>query len=278
MRKVTYRIGRHHAKARGSHMKQRINRAGACLLLLMLAMSPLPSQATEPLEFSAIENSINTLISERVVAEAYRRIGIQITTKQYPAARAIKLSANGSMDGELFRIGGLEKAYPNLVQVPVPINVMEGVVLTKHTDFPVDGWQSLKPFRVGIQRGIMFAERGTASIHGLKTHAVNSNEQLFGMLSKNRTDIIVVSRLNGLQTLKTLRIPDIHILEPPIETYFLYHYLHRKHRHLVPRLTAALKEMEAEGLILRTRGSIYFGVFRKIEDRKSRRRVAFQTM
>ncbi len=36
-------------------------------------------------------------------------------------------------------------------------------------------------------------------------------------------------------------------LPPPIQTSVLYHYLHKQHAHLVPKITAVLKKMEASG-------------------------------
>ncbi|BBO72067.1 hypothetical protein DSCA_59970 [Desulfosarcina alkanivorans] len=82
---------------------------------------------------------------------------------------------------------------------------------------------------------------------------VNSNESLFKILGARRVDIIVITRVNGLEVMQQLKIPGIRPLEPPIESYPLYHYRHKKNRHLMPEITAALEEMEKEGLIKKIR-------------------------
>ncbi|MGI2106536.1 substrate-binding periplasmic protein [Shewanella frigidimarina] len=226
------------------------------LIMVFLNLSPTKLYAIELVTFSAIENSVNTLICERVLKEAYRRINIDIVINQYPASRSLYLSEKGSTDGELFRIGGQNKKYPNLLQISVPINKLEAVAFTKNAQFTVNGWESLKPYKVGIQRGIRFAEKGTRSIKGLYTHVVNSNEQLFSLLEKDRVDVIVIAYLNGLETMQKLKIPGIKLLKPAIETYPLYHYLHKKNEHLQPEITASLQSMKEEGLIQKIRDQV----------------------
>ncbi len=58
-------------------------------------------------------------ISEIVLRKAYERIGVKIDTHYFPAERALYMSNSGLVDGEVNRIIGLEKKYPNLIRVPV---------------------------------------------------------------------------------------------------------------------------------------------------------------
>lgn len=219
-------------------------------MIIGLILIAIPLQATEKLTFSAIKNSINTLISQKVVTEAYRRIGIEVIVKEYPGVRSLKYSNQGKTDGELFRINGMGEAYPNLLMVPVPVNRQDGMVFTKQTEFAVTGWDSLKPYKVGVRRGIKFSDKGTK---GMNPQIVNTNKSLFEILDRGRVDIIVITRVNGLEMLRQLKIPGIVPLEPPIESYPLYHYLHKKNKHLLPEITASLQIMEKEGLVQKTR-------------------------
>jgi polar amino acid transport system substrate-binding protein len=87
----------------------------------------------------------------------------------------------------------------------------------------------------------------------MKTRVVNSDRELFDLLENDIVDLVVISRINAL-TLRGEGAGDgIRTVEPPIESFPLYHYLHRKNQHLAPRLTAALKAMEKEGFIQRVR-------------------------
>ncbi len=144
----------------------------------------------------------------------------------------------------------MDKEYKNLIMVPHPVDFGEAMVFTKNKVFPVNGWDSLKPYKIGILRGNKFAEKGT---EGMNRLPANTIEQLFEMLDAERADIIVLLRWNGSTTLKKMNLTGIRVLEPPVETMPLYHYLHKKNERLVPKVAAALKEMEKEGLIQKIR-------------------------
>ncbi|MEH6627736.1 MAG: transporter substrate-binding domain-containing protein [Motiliproteus sp.] len=217
---------------------------------MSLVLTTVPLRAAEKLSFSTIEGSINSLISGIVVAEAYRRIGIETVIRPFPGERSLSYSNKGVTDGELFRIAGITEKYSNLIMVPVPVNIQDAMVITKQTEFAVNGWDSLKPYTVGIRRGIKFSGKGT---EGMTPLIVDSNESLFKILDAGRTNVIVITRVNGLDMLRQLKIPGIRTLEPPIESYPLYHYLHKKNKHLMPKITVALQEMEKKGLIKKIR-------------------------
>ncbi len=199
----------------------------------------------QELEFSKPNDQIAE-ISSKVLHDAYRLIGIQIRNRTLPAERALLTSNRGKVDGEVNRVKGIERSYSNLIRVPVEINMLEGVVFTKDISFSVEGWGSLKPYKIGIRIGTKFAERSTK---GMNVDMVTQNVQLFRKLNRGRYDIIVTSRLDGLYLLKKLQLKGIHVLEPPLVTLKLYHYLHKKHTSIIPDITKVLQEMEASGRI-----------------------------
>lgn len=53
------------------------------LLTLGALFLAIPSQGADKLTFSTFENSNNAFIVERVVTEAYQRIGIEIVIKKW---------------------------------------------------------------------------------------------------------------------------------------------------------------------------------------------------
>ncbi len=204
-----------------------------------------PAYAQESLVFSRPDDPV-AQVSVKVLGEAYHRIGIQIQTISLPAERALLSSNNGDVDGEVNRIKGIENTYSNLLMVPVPVNVLEGVVFTENVAVPVTGWNSLKPYKIGIRRGTKFAEQGTK---GMNVEPVTTNRQLFLKLVMGRNDVIVTSHVEGLEQIKQLQLKTIIVLEPPLVIVNLYHYLHKKHAALIPDITKALIKMEAEGRI-----------------------------
>lgn len=221
--------------------------------LLHLSFFSAPLQAAERLVFSAIEKAANNDIGAEVLIEAYKRIGIAVEIKRYPAALSIQLANRGDVDGEVVRVAEIDRKYSNLIMVPVPINSMEGMVFTKNRIFPVKGWKSLEPFIVGIRRGIKFAE---INLDAREIISVTDNKQLLEMLHLGRIDVAVLPHLPGLVTLlenKKYKDLDIKILPDPIEVFPLYHYLHKRHAHLLPKITNVLKDVEKEGFIKKVR-------------------------
>lgn len=224
------------------------------ILFSLLMLTILNSSAfAQTLVFSTIEKSVNSDISEEVMREAYKRLGYDIEVRRMPGSRALDMANSGKTDGELYRVSGVNEKYNNLIITPTAINKLEAVAFATDKSIKVNGIDSLKSFNIGIRRGIKFSEKLTK---GIKTRSVNSNQQLFSMLEKNRLDIVILARTNGTQALKNSKQSGIMILEPSIATYPLHHYLHKKHQGLVPKLDAVLKNMKEEGFIQSVRDRV----------------------
>ncbi len=215
------------------------------LFSLTLLLFALPVYAQKVFVFSGAKDPV-TDISSKVIVEAYNRIGFDVQIEQFPSARSLAMANEGTVDGEVGRIEGIESVYQNLLRVPVAINVVEGVVFTKKDIDCFPNWQALKPYVIGIKRGDIFIENGTK---GMQVIPVANSNQLFKMLDKERTDVVVLAKLTGLSQLEKRGIKGIKMCESAISQVYLYHYLHEDNASLIPTLTKALKEMEAEGRI-----------------------------
>jgi len=192
-----------------------------------------------PLDYSAD-------ISETILKEAYGHLNIDISTETLPSQRALTNANSGVLDGDIHRIIGLENMYPNLIRVSVSINAIEGMVFSKNQGTKIHSWEDLKSFSIGLRIGAKFAEFGTK---GMDVSAVATNDQVFKMLDKGRTEVVVSTRIEGLLVSKKLGFANIYPIEPPIASLNLYHYVHRKNKALIPELTRVLKIMEEEGRI-----------------------------
>ncbi|WP_085904893.1 substrate-binding periplasmic protein [Kiloniella majae] len=209
--------------------------------------------AQEQLVFTGIENSSYATISKRVMEEAYARLGRDVKFSDLPAARSLAVANSGRVDGELYRIKNIHLKYKNLIMIPVPIGIMEGVAITTNPKISLQGWDSLTPYRVCIRNGVKFAEAGTKK---MTVDVSNSNEHLFYNLGLNRCDIIVLARLTSIklaQDFETEMKRPVHY--HVIQTYPLFHYLHKKNKQLVPKLTKVLEEMQTDGTIAKIRAS-----------------------
>ncbi len=137
-----------------------------CALLIILPLS-LPLMADQQLELTAVANSPDTGVSGEVLKEAYRRLGIDISILKLGASEALQRSNSGSADGEVQRIDGISRNFPNLLQVPIPINYIQGAVFSKNNALKLRGWHSLRTFKIGLVKGIIFAEKGTRGMQVL---------------------------------------------------------------------------------------------------------------
>ncbi|MCP4107581.1 MAG: hypothetical protein GY749_18900 [Desulfobacteraceae bacterium] len=133
------------------------------LIITSVFAMNLPGYAQDDLVFSKPDDPVAD-ISEKILKEAYQKIGIRISVTAFPAERALRTSNSGLSDGEVNRIKGINEQYLSLVMVPVEINILEGVVFTIDVSFPVTGWESLRPYNIGIRIGIKFAEKGTVGM------------------------------------------------------------------------------------------------------------------
>lgn len=174
------------------------------------------------------------------------------------------MSSTGRVDGELFRIGNLQAQYPDLIQVPSSINLLEGVYVSTNPDLVIDDWPALASRFVGIQRGIKFVEKALKPYPELRLLTVNKNEQLLQALSSGRIDVAILARLNALSAMQL--VPDVRFVigENALVTHKLYHYLHRKHEALVPLIDAALQTMAENGRIVEIRQQ-YINSFKRQE-------------
>ena len=67
------------------------------------------------------------------------------------------------------------------------------------------------------------------------------------MLDAGRIDLLITARINGLLLAKELRLDAIKPLSPPLSRLWVYHYLHERHKDLIPTIDAVFKAMQESG-------------------------------
>lgn len=197
---------------------------------------------------SPISNQTQTGFADQVLAEAFQRMGYKLEVVQLPAERALINANKGLDDGDLLRIEGLQKQYPNLIQVPEKIIDMDLVIFTKNKPlFQVNGWKSITSSSVAILTGWKIYEMNLAGNNEL-VHTQNA-KQLFSMLQKDRVDFAGYSRWAGLDYMRKKKLSEITLLEPPLVKKAFYTYLHKKHEALVPKLAQKIRDMKEDGTV-----------------------------
>ena len=216
------------------------------LFITLLLSLNNAAQASNQLVFSTGEFFIFDM-NKKIISSIYKRLGYHVIVNQYPAKRALKMSNSGAVDGELFRIKGMQRFYPNLRMVPTPIHTFTVQALSIDLDIKINDWYDLQPYKIGIINGIKYAEVGTK---GMQVHAVNTYKELFRLLERKRVDVIICTKFACDYELKKIKDNNIKNLGV-IQKISFYHYLHRKHEKLIPLVNAQIIQMHEEDEIER---------------------------
>jgi len=214
------------------------------IILLLFLLLVFNSHANK-FKIAKIESAPGLAFNGKLLEEIYKRADLKLEFVTLPGKRALIESSTGRIDGELSRIYEIGQEYPTLKRVPTPYGYVEPTAFTKKLNFTVSGWDSLKGYKIGVVIGIKFAELGTANQQNVSR--VPRNELLFRMLERDRLDLIVMSKFNGLFYAKKFGLDSVYPLKPALERIHVFHYLHEKHKDIVPKLDMVIKAMKKSG-------------------------------
>lgn len=180
-----------------------------------------------------------------IVSEVFSRIGLKGRVEVYDASARALTNANENLDqGVAMRIKGLEKKYPNLIRIDEPLIDNDFVAYSKNIDLITDGWDSLKPFSVVYINGWVIFDRNLDPEQD--HHTVKTPQQMFAMLEKNRVDLVLYERWQGLQNAKDSGMR-VTVHEPPLASVKMFMYIHKDYASLAAKLAQALQQMKKDG-------------------------------
>jgi polar amino acid transport system substrate-binding protein len=201
-----------------------------------------PSPLVEQLAATDHEPVVEQLFP--VLEEAYKSIGIEVTLASLPGERSVQMVNAGNFDGDVIHSAGMEKLYPNLVMVPVPLLTVEASVFTDGRVLPFSDWASLQNYRICIRRGIKAIEIAATGIKSV--YVVDDYRSIFEMLKAGHCDVAVLPRDAWLET-QRLHISGLRELDPSLQKWPLFHYVGKSHTDIVPVLSNALSQMQKSG-------------------------------
>lgn len=220
--------------------------------LVLLALGASTAHSETALRLARIENIPDQFVGGEILKAVYQRLDITLVFVDLPAKRALVESSQGRVDGEVHRILAVQSEFPSLIAVRPSINYIEPSAFVKQRDFRVEGWNSIAPYSIGIVRGVGSSERGTSGMR--QVEAVTTMDQLMQMLDSGRIEVAVNDRFSGVLVNKRLHLDTVlRPLSPALERISLYHFLHERHRDLVPRVEKVVQAMEASGELERLR-------------------------
>jgi len=183
-----------------------------------------------------------------IAGEAFRRAGAELQLVKLPAERGLINANAGIQDGDMARIAGLEKQYPNLVRVPEKLVDWEFSAFSKNASI-LPNWQSIRQHSVGHIKGWKIYEQSVVGAERVTT--ADDPEQLFRLLGVNRIEVALYERSFGTALARQQDLKDVQPLTPLLASREMYIYLHKRHVAYVPALANALRAIKHEGLYAR---------------------------
>jgi len=184
-----------------------------------------------------------------LMTDVFARVGLQVQIVLTPGERSLINANKGIDDGDLVRVPGMERLFPNLIMVPevtLPFEIM--VYSNPGSGIVITDWDSLLPYRVGIVNNWKILERNTTEVKS--RIGVRTIELLFGLLKNRRTDVVIVDRFEGAYVARKLGIP-VEMQMPPLIVADCHIYLNKRHSKLVPKVSAALIAAKKDGTYAR---------------------------
>lgn len=218
-------------------------RISLILVVCVLAVSPV--KAAERLVFSTFEGSSLSTVGGLVLKRAYSKLGIEVEIYETSGSRSLVLASTGHVDGEVIRIRDVEDRFPSLLRVPTPTVLLEGMVFVQERKIKTVTLENLPEKHVGYLVGAVHAEIFTEGFSNVWT--APDEGELFRLLASGKLDAVISDRIDGGLMIAKLKLSGIVPFGPPFQIEPLYHYLHIRHRALLPRIEAVLAEMRDSG-------------------------------
>ncbi|HEC29296.1 MAG TPA: transporter substrate-binding domain-containing protein [Gammaproteobacteria bacterium] len=224
--------------------------AGLAILIILVINFTSTVQARETLVIAIAEdppyhNAQGTGFVNVLEREVMNRVGYDVRFDKLPSERALLYANEGISDGVADRVIGIDKYYPNLIRVNEPVMTWNFVAFSRRTDIRINGWQSIKPYSLGIVNGWKILERNTED--ALFRTKVRNIDLLFTLLKNGRADLVLTEVWQGLFYLKKHPINNVKLLYPILVSKVQFMYLHKKHRKLAPKIAEALRGMKKDG-------------------------------
>ena len=130
--------------------------------------------------------------------------------------------------------------------ISTPVYKVKWMAVVKDKSIKVNGWESLRPYKIGIRLGIKLVEMKTK---GMNVEKASDNHTILKKVAIGRNDIGILPQLAILAAIKKNNFTGLTILEPPLQTVNLYHYIHNSRKDLVEKLEKVMADMDASGEI-----------------------------
>ena len=214
-------------------------------LIGLLWLLPIQLHATQTpyhYHFSSMEKLMQEEVGRSVLTDIYQSIGINIQVSPLAPKRAEMMATTGVLDGEVMRIWEYGIEHSTALRVPTPFYRIELIAYTlAHREIVIRDKDDLKKYKVATVRGVKHSQDIDMLYHS------NSAENMFKLLKNEQVDVALINRLDGQVAFKKLAYNGIIATGKPIEHHNLFHYIHKKHKELIPRVNDAIMKLKVSG-------------------------------
>lgn len=200
------------------------------------------------------------LLLNMIYTEAFRRMGVGLEIRSFPATRARVEALAGNVDGEVARAYEYGALQRSLVRVPEATLTATTSAYARDPAIHLDGWESLRGtlLRVEFRAGYAITEQHLEAVVPVdRLSRVATGEQGLKKLALGRSDIYVDNDEFVESVLASGLLGPVTIYKAGVLDHSpIYAYLNKRHAHLAERLADVLRKMKAEGEIERIRAQV----------------------
>jgi len=175
---------------------------------------------------------------EKYLHFSYNQLGYKIIFEKILMARAIEMVDTGRLDAMMIAGKDVEQNYTNILRVPVML--ARGTLVlycSKQANCQASELNNANNI-IGVIRGASVSGNFMRNMRA-STYSVKSEEHLGSMLRKGRLNYILI--INEEQFGQVGDLDDTQFQKVEVYHSEGYHYIHKKHKHLLPELTQALQ-------------------------------------
>ena len=176
----------------------------------------------------------------------YENLGIETRIDVIPGKRALILASSGQYDALDARFLDTD-LLKDLIPINVPIYASSSTFAwSNNSEIKIEEFDDLKNYRVTASASSAINMEFNEALDN-QIIIVEGDERTIMMVESGRADIALISdftvnmsKLNGLGI-------NLTPVSPVLHSQWVYHHVHPRHKNLVPKIEAMIREMQEEG-------------------------------
>lgn len=219
-------------------MQSQIN---TLFLLIVLLFSKVAVARHNSVIFNRPADSPQASYALALLSLAYKELNYEIHLIDFSRKNALLAANNGVLDGQLGRDISIEAENKNLIRVNYVLFDYKLMLFKNCQPNTLNMLQN-----VAILSGYPVQQHYLESTHfkGKVIEVKNISTQL-NLLAQKKVEGAIM--LDFVLPKANLELPETCMQKQLLNTFSLYHYIHKKHAELAPKLLAALKKLNNNG-------------------------------